>query len=89
MFHIFTCILDKLLDFDNSKIPSTEQDGVFNVMSMEITGTFYQSELQKIDIKDDELWEIETILKIKGKGHNKQLYVKWLNWPHKFDSWVS
>jgi hypothetical protein len=25
----------------------------------EITGTFYQSELQKIDIKDEELWKIE------------------------------
>ena len=40
-----------------------------------ITGTFYQSELQKIDIKDDELWKIEKIFKTKGKGHNKQLYV--------------
>ena len=39
MFHIFTCILDKLLDFDNSKIPSTEQDGVFNVMSMGKNGS--------------------------------------------------
>jgi len=28
-------------------------------------------------------------LKPKGKGHNKQLYVKWLNWPNKFDSWIS
>ena len=55
----------------------------------EITGTFYQSELQKIDIKDNELWKIEKILKTKGKGHNKQLYMKWLNWPHKFDSWIS
>ena len=25
----------------------------------EITGTFYQSKLQKIDIKDEELWKIE------------------------------
>ena len=55
----------------------------------EITGTFYQSELQKIDIKDNELWKIEKILKTKGKGHNKQLNVKWLNWSHKFDSWIS
>ena len=39
MLRIFTCILDKLLDFDNSKIPSTEQDGVFNVMSMGKNGS--------------------------------------------------
>ena len=24
-----------------------------------------------------------------GKSHNKQLYVKWLNWSNKFDSWIS
>jgi hypothetical protein len=55
----------------------------------EITETFYQSELQMIDIKDDELWKIEKILKTKGKGHNKQLYIKRLKWPHKFYSWIS
>ena len=33
MLHVFTCTLDKLLDFDNAKIPSTEKDGGFNVMS--------------------------------------------------------
>jgi hypothetical protein len=60
-----------------------------NYNGEEITGTFYQSKLQKIDIKDNELWKIEKILKTKGKGHNKQLYVKWLNWSHKFDSWIS
>jgi hypothetical protein len=37
-----------------AKIPSTEQDGVFNVMFMGKNGW-----LQKIDIKDEELWKIE------------------------------
>jgi hypothetical protein len=45
-----------------------------NYNGEEITGTFYQSELLKIDIKDDELWKIEKILKTKGKGHNKLHY---------------
>jgi hypothetical protein len=33
--------------------------------------------------------KFEKILKPTGKSHNKQLYVKWLNWPNKFDSWIS
>jgi hypothetical protein len=33
------------------------------------------------------LWKFEKILKPTGKSHNKQLYVKWLNWPNKFDPW--
>lgn len=54
----------------------------------EITGTFYQSELQRINVKDDVLWKIERVMKTKGKGHNKQYFVKWLHWPHKFNSWI-
>jgi len=54
----------------------------------EIKGTFYQSELQKVDVKDDDLWKVETILKTRGKGVNKQYYVKWMYWPKKFNSWI-
>lgn len=54
----------------------------------EISGSFYQSELQKIDLKDDELWKIDKILKTRGTGRNKQYFVKWMNWPTKFNSWI-
>lgn len=54
----------------------------------EIKGTFYQSELQKVDVANDDLWKIETILKTKGSGGNKRYFVKWLNWPKKFNSWI-
>ena len=54
----------------------------------DITGGFYQQELQKVDLKDDELFKIESILKTKGKGQNKQYFVKWLYWPMKFNSWI-
>jgi hypothetical protein len=47
----------------------------------EIKGTFYQSELQKVDVRDDDIWKIEKILKKKGKGNNKQYVIKWLHWP--------
>ena len=55
----------------------------------EIKGTFYQSELQKIELQDDKMWKIEKVIKTKGKGQNKILYVKWLYWPSKFSSWVN
>jgi hypothetical protein len=47
----------------------------------EIKGTFYQSELKKVDIRDYAMWKIERILKTKGKGNNKHYFVKWLHWP--------
>ena len=62
-----------------AKIPSTEQDGGIDVMSMGRNGSSLA-------------WMtpyIAVILKPTGKGHNKQLYTKWLNWSHKFHSWIS
>jgi hypothetical protein len=38
----------------------------------EIKGTFYQSELQKVDLRDDDMWNIEKILKTKGKGNQDE-----------------
>ena len=43
----------------------------------EITGTFYQEELQKVQTTD--IWKVEKILKEKGRGKNKMVYVKWFN----------
>ena len=37
----------------------------------EIKGTLYQSKLQNVDVRDDDIWNIEKILKTKGKGNNK------------------
>lgn len=53
-----------------------------------IKGSFYQSELQKVDKKETDGWKIEKVLKKRGRGEKKQLYVKWLHYPTKFNSWV-
>jgi hypothetical protein len=60
-----------------------------NFHDEEIKRTFYQSELQRVDVRDDDIWKIETILKTKGKGNNKQYFIKLLHWPKKFNSWIS
>ena len=53
----------------------------------ELDGTFYNEELQKV-IKKDDVYEIEKILKKCGKGKNSQVFVKWLGYPAKFNSWI-
>ena len=55
----------------------------------DIQGTFYQPELQKVDVQNEDLWKVEEILKTRGKGRKKQYYVKWLHWPKKFNSWLN
>ncbi|XP_060574271.1 uncharacterized protein LOC132731987, partial [Ruditapes philippinarum] len=54
----------------------------------EIKDSFYESELQKVDIDPNQTWKIEKILNSRGKGRNKQLYVKWKSFPPKFKSWI-
>ena len=54
----------------------------------ELHGTFYEEELQKV-FKHNDTYEIEKILKKRGKGKNVQYLVKWLGYPNKFNSWVT
>ena len=51
-------------------------------------GTFYQKELQKANIKRDDVQKIDKVIKYKGRDKNKHALVHWLNWPMKFNSWV-
>ena len=43
----------------------------------EIKGTSYESELQKVTVDPDQTWKVEKVLKSRGKGQNKQYFVKW------------
>ena len=47
----------------------------------EITGSFYEKELQKTSQKE---FRIEKVLKRKGD----KLYVKWEGYDNRFNSWV-
>lgn len=49
----------------------------------EIKGSIYEPEMVKYDKKDN-VFKIEKILKKKGD----KLYVKWLNYPESFNSWI-
>lgn len=55
----------------------------------EISGTFYEHEVQKINFDEGAASAIEKIIKTKGKGKNAQYLVKWAGYPSKFNSWVN
>ena len=54
----------------------------------EVKGTFYEQELQPIALDKDKPFKVEKVLGTRGRGANKELYVKWLNWPKKYNSWI-
>lgn len=53
-----------------------------------IEGSFYEEELQKVKMTGDRLFQVEKILKRRIVKGEKQVFVRWKNWPEKFNSWV-
>ena len=49
-----------------------------------VVGTFYAEDLQKVTVKDDDLFRVEKIVKRKGD----KVLVRWKGWPDKYDSWI-
>ena len=60
---------------------------VADLLEEEITGHFYEVNLQRVE--KPEFFRIEKILKTKKTGSNTQYLVQWLGYPPKFNSWVS
>ena len=60
---------------------------VKDLNNQEITGTFYDLELQKVD-ELSETFEIDRIIKTKIVNKKKQYFVSWKGYPDSFNSWV-
>ncbi len=52
-----------------------------------IEGTFYEKELQRIQLPEE--FRIEKVLRKKKQGKNTLYLVKWLGWGDTFNSWVA
>lgn len=54
----------------------------------DLSGSFYPLELQRVNTRNAAVWEIEKTIKRRGKGKKREILVKWLGWPEKFNSWI-
>ena len=61
---------------------------IIDFFNKPVKGTFYQKELQKVNVKNTDIFKVEKVLKYKGRGRNRLAKVRWLNWPKRFDSWI-
>jgi transposase InsO family protein len=53
-----------------------------------IIGTFYESELQKIETNEDEVYNIEKIIRKRKRGGKTQVLIKWQGWGKEYNSWL-
>lgn len=61
---------------------------ISDLLGEAIKGRFYSEELQKVTKTDDDLFEIEKVLKTRVRNGKKQFLVRWSGYSSKFDSWV-
>ena len=71
---------------ETDAVPITNR--VKDSMDEEISGRFYAEELQLIDHDPDATFKIEKVLRTRRRRGQPELYVKWLGYPDKFNSWI-
>lgn len=54
----------------------------------EIKGVFYPEEVQKVLKPLTDTYQIEKVLRYRGKGKAKEAFVHWKGYSHKFDQWI-
>ena len=62
---------------------------VTDIEGEDVSGSFYESELQRVKYSDQRVFEIEKEITSVGKGRKRRTLVKWVGWPPKFNSWIS
>ena len=53
-----------------------------------VEGTFYEPELQAVNVDPSTEYHIEKLLKRCLRNKQKEVLVRWLHWPKKYDSWI-
>ena len=53
-----------------------------------VDGTFCEPELQPVTIDPTTEYWVEKILKRRVRNKRKEVLVRWLHWPKKYDSWI-
>jgi hypothetical protein len=74
---------------DHFRVREIRKYRLKDLLGETIKGSFYEAELQKVKYDEKAIFEIEKILKRKGRGSERQVLVKWRGWPDKFNSWIA
>ena len=53
-----------------------------------IQGSFYEQELQQVQVDEATEYRVEKIIRRRTVNRKKEVLVRWLHWPSKYDSWI-
>mgnify|MGYP001374647425 CR=1 FL=1 len=60
--------------------------GLKDLAGEDISGKFYEQEIQKVSKSDDDVYDIEKVLKTRKRNGKVEYFVKWKGYPDKFNS---
>ena len=84
--HKWTTELFMVVDRDNTQgIPRYQ---LVDYSREDVVGYFYQRELQKVYLEDRPYFKIEKVLRQRRRGGIIEYFVKFKNWPDKYNGWV-
>ena len=59
-----------------------------DILNEEISGSFYEDELQKIITDDNTVYRIEKIVRRRTRRGRREVLIKWWKWASKFNTWI-
>lgn len=77
--------------FRITKVLFNENPVVYTIedlMGESVQGTYYEDELQLIEYNPDDTFEIEKVIKSRRRRGVREVLVKWLGYPEKFNQWI-
>ena len=61
--------------------------GLEDLKGEDVTGGFYEQELQKIEVKPEDEYRVEKVLRHRTRNGIKEARVKWKGYDNSFNSW--
>lgn len=61
---------------------------IVDFLDEKVKGNFYEPELQSVEKNTESLWLIEKIILKRQKRGKKEVYVKFVGWDERFNSWI-
>lgn len=61
---------------------------IVDFLDEKVKGNFYEPELQSVEKNTESLWLIEKIIWKRQRRGRKEVYVKFVGWDDKFNSWI-
>lgn len=61
---------------------------IVDFLDEKVKGNFYEPELQKVEKNTESLWLIEKIIRKRQRRGRKEVYVKFVGWDDRFNSWI-